>query len=68
MRPPPSATASTQGYRLAALDSDGDGVPDLYDNCPYTANPDQKDSVGNGIGDACRCGDVNNDGLVNIAD
>jgi hypothetical protein len=43
-------------------------VPDLYDNCPYTANPDQEDSGGNGIGDARRCGDVNNDGIVNIAD
>lgn len=36
------------------LDSDGDGIPDAYDNCPYVYNPDQKDSVGDGIGDACR--------------
>ena len=36
------------------LDSDGDSIPDAYDNCPYVFNPDQKDSVGDGIGDACR--------------
>lgn len=36
-----------------AKDSDGDGVPDSMDNCPYTANADQKDSNLNGIGDAC---------------
>ena len=35
-------------------DSDKDGVPDLIDNCPTVFNPDQKDSVGDGIGDACR--------------
>jgi len=58
-----------------ALDTDGDGVPDQSDNCPYTANPDQKDSGGvgagslpDGIGDACQCGDVNNDGIVNGTD
>lgn len=38
-----------------AVDQDGDGVFDWVDNCPTVANPDQKDSVGNGIGDACRC-------------
>lgn len=35
------------------FDSDGDGVPDIADNCPDTANADQADSNGNGIGDAC---------------
>jgi probable HAF family extracellular repeat protein len=34
-------------------DLDGDGVPDDFDNCPSTWNPDQADSNGNGIGDAC---------------
>ena len=34
-------------------DSDGDGVHDGGDNCPTTYNPDQADSDGNGIGDAC---------------
>lgn len=34
-------------------DRDGDGVIDADDNCPVTPNPDQLDSNGNGIGDAC---------------
>lgn len=27
-----------------AFDRDGDGVPDAYDNCPYTPNPEQSDA------------------------
>jgi len=41
-------------------DSDGDGVPDRSDNCPWMRNPGQEDSFGvsneglpDGIGDAC---------------
>jgi len=34
-------------------DLDGDGVPDISDNCPETWNPSQGDSDGDGIGDAC---------------
>lgn len=34
-------------------DSDCDGIIDSADNCPCTANPDQIDSDGNGIGSAC---------------
>jgi len=34
-------------------DVDGDGVIANVDNCPLVANPDQEDSDGNGIGDAC---------------
>ena len=50
-------------------DQDGDGVPDAADNCITVYNPDQKDSVGNGIGDACRLSaDLNNDGVVNFED
>ncbi|MEM6326343.1 MAG: LamG-like jellyroll fold domain-containing protein [Bacteroidota bacterium] len=35
-------------------DTDGDGIPDLVDNCPFDANPDQADFDGNGDGDACQ--------------
>ncbi len=35
------------------LDSDEDAVCDLIDNCPNEPNPDQADSDGDGIGDAC---------------
>ena len=34
-------------------DSDGDGILDEVDNCPLVANPDQLDSDGNNVGDAC---------------
>jgi hypothetical protein len=39
-------------------DSDGDGVLDLLDNCPFTANPDQQDRDGNGVGDVCETQDI----------
>jgi hypothetical protein len=35
------------------LDTDNDGVPDLTDNCPSVANPDQADFDNDGVGDAC---------------
>ncbi|MCR9098226.1 MAG: SGNH/GDSL hydrolase family protein [bacterium] len=57
-----------------AQDADGDGVPDVSDNCVHTANADQLDVGGlhglaaDGIGDACQCGDVNDDGSVDLLD
>lgn len=36
------------------VDSDGDSIVDLVDNCPATSNFGQIDSNGDGIGDACR--------------
>ncbi len=57
-------------------DADGDGVCGDVDNCAYTANAGQEDTGGvasaadpsgaipDGIGDACQCGDVTNDGKV----
>lgn len=35
------------------LDDDGDGVPDLTDNCPLMANAGRRDVDGDGVGDAC---------------
>jgi hypothetical protein len=35
-------------------DADVDGVTDSVDNCLFTYNPAQKDTDGNGIGDACK--------------
>jgi hypothetical protein len=43
-----------QQARAMSPDSDGDGIPNIDDNCPFVPNPDQKDSVGDGVGDACR--------------
>ena len=43
------------------VDADQDGVVDVgtpRDNCPSTSNPDQRDSNGDGVGDACSGGDV----------
>lgn len=40
----------------ATADADGDGVPDLRDNCPASANHAQADDDEDGTGDACdRC-------------
>ena len=69
-------TRATLSGDLAAPggDFDLDGVEDVDDNCPVTANQSQSDSgsVGAGpadlIGDACQCGDVDDDGVVTAAD
>ena len=41
------------GSSAADTDSDGDGVPDVVDNCPSVPNPDQTNSDGDRFGDAC---------------
>jgi len=55
-------------------DADGDGIADAGDNCALSPNPLQEDSGGvassapDGIGDACQCGDVSGNGMVNGQD
>lgn len=39
--------------KLPPSDFDKDGLPDPKDNCPFVDNPDQKDTDGDGSGDAC---------------
>ena len=51
----------------ASADSDGDGIPDAADNCTLIANPDQRDTNGDGYGNLCDP-DLNNNGIVNFAD
>lgn len=47
-------------------DTDGDGIPDIRDNCVSVANADQEDIDGNGRGDACD--DFDQDGILNSED
>ncbi len=58
-------------------DTDGDGVFDLCDNCPFTRNPDQADMDGDLVGDVCdNCRntsnanqrDVDRDGVGDVCD
>lgn len=38
---------------LATFDTDGDAIPECFDNCPAVSNGDQADTDGDGIGNAC---------------
>lgn len=51
-------------------DLDWDGIGDHRDNCRRFVNPEQVDTDGDGIGDACAFawGDVSGDGLVDAGD
>lgn len=49
------------------VDTDADGIPDDQDNCKLVANPNQRDSDGDGYGNMCD-GDLDNNGIVNAID
>ncbi len=51
----------------ALADSDGDGLADVFDNCTEDANPDQRDTDGDGYGNLCDP-DLTNDGAINFPD
>ncbi|NND59439.1 MAG: thiol oxidoreductase, partial [Gammaproteobacteria bacterium] len=50
-----------------AADDDADGIDAATDNCLLVANPDQQDTDGDLIGNACDT-DVNNDCAINFID
>ena len=45
--------AATVTIQSDDIDTDGDGVADAVDNCPFTPNADQADADSDGVGDAC---------------
>lgn len=59
-----SAVVPNPYYTLP--DRDGDGVPDVEDNCPNVPNHGQEDENKNGLGDACE--DFDYDGVLNYYD
>ena len=53
-------------YSVALGDVDGDGIVDSLDNCPNTANSNQRDGDSNGEGDVCE--DSDGDGVLDGED
>jgi hypothetical protein len=49
------------------IDTDGDGIYDGKDNCPFAYNPSQNDLDGDGVGDVCDP-DIDGDGVPNEED
>lgn len=57
-------TALAQVY----VDSDGDGISDMSDNCPNATNPSQQDTDADGLGDVCDSQDDTDTDLDGIRD
>ena len=57
---------------VSIADSDGDGVPDLGDNCPQIANAGQADCDADGVGDVCEiaagAADIDSNGIPDICE
>ena len=47
------ASCDSYTYDLFAIDTDGDSIADINDNCPLTPNLNQEDEDGDGIGNVC---------------
>lgn len=61
-----NSSAANENPAYVMADGDGDGLPDIRDNCVSLANADQVDTNSNGRGDACD--DFDRDGRVNSTD
>jgi len=55
------------GLDLTLSDSDGDGIPNVADNCPAVSNQHQNDFDGDGMGNRCDPDD-DNDGVPDVDD
>jgi parallel beta-helix repeat protein len=67
-RPPGAANSELVGFIVTEeADTDGDGIPNIDDNCPDAPNPGQEDSDLDGIGDVCDLDtDTDGDGIPDI--
>jgi hypothetical protein len=64
----PIATPTVTPTATPSTDTDSDGIPDGIDNCPFVPNNPQTNRDSLPAGDACQCGDVNTDFIVDSLD